>query len=265
MTDLTLKETEELYSSMDLSLEQPGDICGARFAEQLADAVEADGGEPPLEWKLASASREGASVPGHGKVLKEIRGAGKVYDWRDSSWTPVNGGRISLRGFTHHIPVVRNVDGYADIVTLRNVLVAQDLMVQTCTDREGNIGLFTPFDMLCYQARGGNQLTTGCEHMHLSTSEDWSKRQLRSMAWVIQLCERKHHVPRTRWRLSPGDGVVRFRAPGQGWHSEIAYYAGYKDRSDPWGNTPHDVVLERWAYVRHCIEFFEKHGHFSGA
>jgi N-acetylmuramoyl-L-alanine amidase len=263
---LTLAQTEHLYEASHLALEQR-ELCGPDFLAALADAVEADGGDPhPDWWKLAKAPL-GASrgLPGGGEVLKDIKGMGRVYDWRESSWTPSNGGRIDVRLFVQHIPVVRNVDGIADMVTLRNVLVAQGLMVQSCTDREGNVGLFTPFDSLCYQAKGANQFSTGCEHMHLSTSEDWSKQQLRAMAWLIQLCERKHDVKRTRGRLAGGGGIARVLEEGQVWHSEVSAAAGFNDRSDPWGNTPHDVVVERWEYVQHCIGFFEDNGHFDGA
>jgi hypothetical protein len=257
-------QVESLYERAHPSLEER-DVCDEDVVAALVEAINSDGGEPPQEWKKMARAREGASIPGGGCVLKDIRGAGKVYDWRDSSWTPPNGGRIDLYGFTHHIPVVRNVDGIGDFVTLRNVLVPQGLMVQTSTDREGNIALYTPFDFLCYHNKGGNQVFTGCEHMHFSTSEDWSKQQMRAMAWLIQLCDRKHDVPRTRWDLDSGNGVVRVQKKGQGWHSEVAHYAGFNDRSDPWGDTDHDTVVERWEYVQHCIKFFEDHGHFEGA
>jgi hypothetical protein len=263
---LTTAQTEALYERAHRDLETR-ELCGEDFLGELARAINADGGEPHPDWKKMAAAPLGAGVPGNGKVLKELRGAGKVYDWRDSDWTPTNGGRINLRLFVQHIPVIRNVDGIADIVTLRNALVAQGLMVQCCTDREGNVGLFTPFDFLCYQAKGANQISCGCENMLFSTAEDWSKLQLRAMAWVIQLCERPAHggVPQTRGRLGSGSGVVRVLEEGQVWHSEVSDAAGFHDRSDPWGDTPHDVVVERWEYVQHCIRFFDEHGHFEGA
>jgi hypothetical protein len=267
MSTLTAAQTEAIYESTHPALEQQ-ELCGDEFSEALVEAINADGGEPAPEWKqLEVETKRGqtSGLVGNGRILKEIKGMGTVYDWRDSDWTPVNGGRFGVRGFTHHIPVIRNVDGIGDIVTLRNVLVAQNLMVQTCTDREGNVGLFAPFDILCYHNRGGNQLFTGCEHMHYLASEDWTKRQLRAWAWLIQLCERKHDVIRTRWRLGYGDGVCRVLEEGQGWHSEVSRYAGYNDRSDPWGSTPHDVVVERWEYIQSCIKYFELHGHFEGA
>lgn len=261
-------DVERLYESAHRDLERQDFCSEGAFDRALTAAINADGGEPHPDWKTIATLREGSRVVvGNGRVLKELRGAGKVYDWRKSDWTPTNGGRINLHLGVQHIPVLHNVNGYADLVTLRNVLVAQDLMVQTCTDREGNIGLFTPFDFLCYQARGANQFSYGCENMHYLTSEPWTKRQLRAMAWVIQLGMRPTHggVPRTRGRLAHGDGIVRVRRDGQVWHSEVAAFAGYNDRSDPWGDTSHDKVVERWEYVQHCIRFFEEHGHFEGA
>lgn len=261
---LTPAETEGVYERSHVQLEQR-DVCDETVVKAIEEAINADGGEPHPAWKKMLSAREGSSITGGGVVLKDIRGIGKVYDWRDSSWTPANGGRINLYGFTHHIPVIRNVDGIADFITLRNVLVAQGLMVQSTTDRDGNIGLFTPFNYLCYHNKGGNQVFTGCEHMHYLTSEDWSKQQLRAMAWLIQLCERKHDVPNRRWDLDSGNGVVRVRAKGQGWHQEVSDYAGYHDRVDPWGNTSHSTIVERWEYVQSCIRFFNEHGHFEGA
>lgn len=261
---LTAAHTEELYEQADRQHEQV-DICNDEFQTVLAEAINADDGEPDEQWKKMVGAREGTRLAHGGNVLKELRGAGTVYDWRDSPWTPANGGWINLKLFVQHIPVVRNIDGIGDMVTLRNVLVSQGLMVQCCTDREGNVGLFTPFNVLCYQARGANQVSCGCEHMHATTNEPWTQRQLRAMAWVIQLCDEKHDVKRTRGRLGSGNGVVRVHEEGQVWHEEVADAAGHHDRSDPWGNTPHDVVIDHWEYVQHCILFFREHGHFVGA
>jgi hypothetical protein len=228
--------------------------------EALAEALAGlSSGDPHPEFRSASRSPLGASIVGDGKVLKEIRGAGKVYDWRDSSWTPVNGGKIPVLAFVHHIPVVPNVVGIGDFVTLRNVLVAQRLMIQSATDREGNIALFTPFNYLCYQARGANSFTAGCEHMHLTTSEPWSKRQLRASAWLINQVKRQHGVPATTTaQLGSGKGVCRVLKRGQTTHEEVSDAAGFFDRTDP----GHGYDRE---YVNHCIRFFWKHGHFEGA
>lgn len=203
-------------------------------------------------------ARSGSRVVGGGKVLKEIRGMGKVYDWRESAWTPVNGGRFRPLMFTHHIPVIPNMQGIADFVRLRDVLVAQALMVQSATDREGNAALFTPFDFICFHARGANQLSTGCEHMHLTIGEDWTKRQLRAAAWLVQLAQRKHGIPTGNARMLRGNGVVRVVRKGQTTHRAVAEKAGFHDRSDPGPGYDRE-------YVRHCVKFFDRHGHFEGA
>jgi hypothetical protein len=205
-----------------------------------------------------AAARVGDRLIGDGTVLKEIRGMGKVYDWRTSPWTPANGGKIKPLVFVQHIPVVRNVAGIGDFITLRNVLVAQGLMVQTATDAEGNVALYTPFDQLCYQARGANQISTGCEHMHATTGEAWSKRQLRAAAWLVQLAERKHGIPPSWGALGAGPGVVKVLRRGQTSHETVSAKAGYNDRSDPGPGYDH-------AYVSHCVKFFKQHGHFAGA
>ena len=203
-------------------------------------------------------AKVGDRLIGDGKVIKEIRGAGKVYDWRTSSWTPANGGEIRPLMFVHHIPVVRNVAGIGDFITLRNVLVTQGLMVQCATDREGNVALYTPFDQLCYHARGANQISTGCEHMHASTGEAWTKRQLRAAAWVVQLAERKHGIPAKWGALGAGAGAVRVVRKGQTSHETVSAKAGYNDRSDPGPGFD-------WAYVAHCVHYFKRYGHFEGA
>jgi hypothetical protein len=159
-----------------------------------------------------------------------------------------------------HIPVVPNVTGIGDFVTLRNVLVQQGLMVQTATDREGNVALYTPFNVLCYQARGANQVSWGCENMHLSTGEAWSKKQLRAVAWVVQLAEAKHGIPVSKGRLGAGSGLARVLNRGAVTHEDVSNKAGFHDRTDPgegeWGE---------WAYVQHAVRFFREHGHMSGA
>lgn len=260
---LSYDETEQLYGSLDPKLEGARDACDEQFAEALAAAVESNGGDPHSAWKeIAPRSDEppimGASIPHQGKVLKTIDGMGTVYDWRDSSWTQPNGGRITPLLGVQHIPVVRNVDGYGDLITLVEVLLAQGLMVQQGTDREGNVGLFTPGDYLCWQARGANQVSWGTEHMHLTTSEDWTKRQLRAAAWVNQLNRRHYGTVGTRASLGSGDGVVRVIHGGQTTHQAVSAKAGYNDRSDP--GSGYD-----FEYVAFCEQFFAKHDDFKGA
>jgi hypothetical protein len=201
----------------------------------------------------------GSSIIGGGHVLKDVKGMGKVYDWRTSPWTPANGGSIKPLAFVHHIPVVPNSVGIGDFVTLRNVLVAQGLMVQTATDREGNVALFTPFNRLCYQAKGANQITCGCEHMHLTTGEAWTKHQLRASAWLVNQALEKHGIPATAWAsLGSGKGFVTVKRRGQTTHESVSAHAGFHDRTDP----GHGYDKE---YVDHCVHYYRKHHHFEGA
>jgi hypothetical protein len=234
------------------------DACGEYWVNVPEDATELS----PERYQAAplnlTTHRVGETLIGGGKVIKEIRGMGKVCDWRTSPWTPANGGKITPLVFVQHIPVVPNVPGIGDFVTLRNVLVAQGLMVQTATDREGNVALYTPFDQLCWQARGANQCSTGCEHMHATTSEPWTRRQMRAAAWLAQLAERKHGIPCRGGNLDAGDGIVKVRARGHVTHEAVSKKAGYNDRSDPGPGFD-------WSYMWHCVEFFKQHGHFEGA
>src|SRR4051794_32633612 len=141
--------------------------CGdPRYGLRTRDAPEWDAinqaGRDHPEWLEVTRAKVGERIYGNGRVLKDLPGAGRVYDWRDSAWTPSNGGKITPLIFVQHIPVVPNKDGIADFIRLRDVLVAQGLMVQSATDRDGNVALFTPFNALCYQARGANAVSCGC-------------------------------------------------------------------------------------------------------
>jgi hypothetical protein len=241
-------------------LEPDTEACAA---SRTASAAPIAGDHP--EWTRALTAREGEAIVGGGMKLKTIKGMGTVYDWRDASWSRPNGGRINPLVFVQHIPVVPNVQGIGDFVTLRNVLVAQGLMVQAATDREGNVALFTRFDELCFQARGANQFSCGAEHMHMTIGEAWSRKQLRAAAWLVQLAKRKHGIPTALGRLGAGDGLARVLKRGQTTHMAVSHYAGFNDRSDPDGhiNGSHDGY--DFDYVRHCVVFFDQHGHFSGA
>jgi hypothetical protein len=200
----------------------------------------------------------GDRVVGGGRVLKDLPGAGRVYDWRDSSWTPTNGGPIKPLVFVQHIPVVPNVSGIADFVRLRDVLVAQGLMIHTATDREGNVALYTPFNYLNYQARGANSFSCGCEHMHMTTGEDWTEKQLRAAAWVVNLAKNKHDIPAGTGELGSGNGVVRVLDEGQVSHQRVSQAAGYNDRSDP--GRGYD-----FGHVRELVIWWREHSSFVGA
>lgn len=214
--------------------------------------------EPHADWLRAREADVGDTIIGGGKVLKEIPGAGKVYDWRDSSWTPTNGGPIRPLIFVQHIPVVPNIAGIADFVRLRDVLVAQGLMVHSATDREGNVAWFTPFDFLNYHARGANSFSCGCEHMHISTAEDWTERQFRAAAWLVNQAKNKHDIPAGNADLATGNGVVRVNDKGQCSHQRVSWAAGYNDRSDP--GPGYD-----FGHVRELVIYYREHESFVGA
>lgn len=99
-------------------------------------------------------------------VLKELRGAGKVFDFRGTGLLPPNGGIIQPLITVEHIPVVPNVEGADDLHQLARVLRQQGLSLHAAADREGNIALYNPLNRLCYQARGANSVSCGVEHMH---------------------------------------------------------------------------------------------------
>jgi hypothetical protein len=268
---LTLDAAERLYEELlDGAAEyEQRDLCSEDFLDALREAVNSDGGEPHPEWKAIADPMRATSVPHDGKILKTVRGMGTVYDWRDSSWTRANGGRITARLGVQHIPVIPNVDGFGDLITLVNVLLAQGLMVQQGTDAEGNVGLFVPGNILCFQARGANQVSWGTEHMHMKpVGEPWSKRQLRASAWIIQLNRRQYGTGRGRASVGDGSGVVRVIRGGQTTHRRISECAGFHDRSDPNGDVDtagHLPAHYDFEYVDHCVTFFERHGHFEGA
>jgi hypothetical protein len=191
------------------------------------------------------------------RVIKSLRGAGKIYDWRGTGLLPPNGGLIRPLIGIEHIPVVRNVQGTGDFVTLANVLRVQGLSLQTATDSEGNIALYNPLNRLCYQARGSNQISYGTEHMHLTVGESWSKKQLRAAAWIWQYAEREFGIPVQTAVLGRGIPTPVLKR-GHISHKNQAKAAGYNDRIDP--GTGFDVP-----YVAHCVAYFKRKGHFEGA
>lgn len=191
-------------------------------------------------------------------VVKELKGAGTVYSLRGSGVLPPNGGRIRPLIMVEHIPVVPNVAGTSDFLLLAQVLRKQGLSLQAATDREGNVMLYNDLDTLCYQARGANQVSCGVEHMHMSTGEPWTKKQLRAAAWLWQYAEREHGIPLRIARIQAGNGTVGVLRRGHTSHQRVSAAAGYNDRSDP-------GPLFDWEYVRAAALFFKSHGHFEGA
>lgn len=191
------------------------------------------------------------------KVLKELRGAGKVYDYRGTGMLPPNGGIIQPLIMVEHIPVVANVRGTGDFHTLARVLRDQGLSLQAATDREGNVALYNPLNRLCFQAKGANSFSCGVEHMHMTVDEPWTRKQLRASAWLWQYAEREFAIPLRVARLAPGSGLVSVLRRGHTSHKRVADAAGFKNRIDPGG-------LYDWEYVRRAAIFFKEHGHFEG-
>lgn len=190
------------------------------------------------------------------RIIKPLKGAGLIYDWRATGLLPPNGGLIRPLFAVEHIPVVPNVKGTADFLTLARVLRDQGLSLQTATDSEGNVAIFNDLNRLCYQARGSNQLSYGTEHMHMAIGEDWSKKQLRASAWIWQYAEREYGIPLTIAQLGSGNPTPVIKR-GHTSHQRQSVAAGYHDRSDPGGKYD-------WEYVRAAAIFFKRHGHFVG-
>lgn len=193
------------------------------------------------------------------KVIREVPGMGRIYDFRNTGLLPPNGGRIHLQCWIEHIPVYPNKPGYDDFIGLAGVLRAQGLSLQTATDGVGNVALYNRYDVLCYQARGVNQCSGGTEHMHMAVGEKWSKRQLRASAWILNQVYNKHGIPvRTAELVPAGSGIARVTRTGHTSHQHEADVAGYHDRIDP--GSGYD-----WPYVRHCFEYYRRHLHMKGA
>jgi N-acetylmuramoyl-L-alanine amidase len=198
------------------------------------------------------------------RAVKDLPGAGKVYDFRGTGLLPGvkddNGHviRTNLLLWVEHIPVYPNKPGIEDFYGLADVLRARELQLQTATDRDGNVAIYTSPNILCYQAKGANFISGGTEHMHMTTSEDWTRRQLRASAWIWQWVER-YGVPIQGGRIKPApNNQVSVTRKGHVGHARVSAAAGYNDRSDP--GPEYD-----WKYVRHCAEYWKRKGTFVGA
>ncbi len=194
-------------------------------------------------------------------VLKQLKIAAgvssNVWDYRNE--TQPNGGIIGLRACVHHIPVIRQMPGRADLDVLRRVLIQQGLMVQFGTDAEGNVALYTRANRLCFHARGGNSVTCGIEHMHATVGEPWSKKQMRAAAWIAQYLERTFAIPLQMADVEPGPGAtVVIARKGHTSHQQIGRVAGFNDRSDPGRGFDYAEMFA-------AAKFFKRHGHFIGA
>lgn len=188
-----------------------------------------------------------------------VKGMGRVLDWRGTGLLPPNGDRIPVKALTHHIPVVRNVVGVGDFVTLANVLRAQGLALQFATDREGNVAIYTEPHELCFQARGLNQQGPGVEHMHMTINESWTERQYRAAAWIAWWLERNYGLPlRNASIASAGSGLAVVRKTGHTTHRRVSDAARFFDRVDPGSGFKRGHVFT-------LARFYKRHRHFSGA
>lgn len=193
------------------------------------------------------------------KTSHAVSGMGRVYDWRGTGLLPPSGGRIVLSAFTHHIPVFPNKVGISDFYGLANVLRLQGLSLQFATDREGNVALFNDADALCWQAKGLNSLSCGCEHMHMTITESWTERQYRAAAWLAWWVHRNHGLPLQLGTLaSAGAGLARVTRRGHVTHELVSNVAGFHDRIDP------GKLFSR-SHVFNLARFYEKHRSFTNA
>ena len=80
--------------------------------------------------------RSGVSLMA-GTVIKELKGAGKVIDYRGTGLLKPSGGIIQPLIMVEHIPLMKNVPGTDDFLTLARVLNDRGLSLQAATDRGG--------------------------------------------------------------------------------------------------------------------------------
>jgi len=193
------------------------------------------------------------------RSIQKIGGGVRILDYRGTGLCPPNGGIIRPLIAVEHIPVIRNVAGVGDLITLGQVLKAQGLAVQSGTDAEGNVALYTTLNALCYHARGANQISTGTEHMHYGINEPWTERQCRAAAWLYVRQRRRLGIPTARGTIANGGGnTVRVITRGHVSHQAQSAAAGYNDRSDPGPAYP-------WAHVRRLARFYAERGTFRNA
>lgn len=256
-TELELLEEQELEHGALGAADEPYDVeDDFDPVHEVRDLHDFEESSHDLERLFHARGPLSASKP---RIIKTLKGAGKIYDYRRSGLLAPNGGRIRLLIAVEHIPVVPNRVGTGDFIQLASVLKAQGLSLQAATDAEGNVALYTPLDRLCYQARGANQVSFGVEHMHMSTGEPWTKKQLRASAWIWQYAYREFGIPMRVGRIVDGPGnTVRVIEKGHTSHMRVSAAAGWNDRSDP--GRGYD-----WEYVRHCALYYRKKGTFEGA
>jgi hypothetical protein len=210
------------------------------------------------EWPSVRAAKVGQRVVHGGIVVAEFVGMGKIIDWRRSPWTPSSGGIISPLLYIDHIPVLPNQKGINDFIRLRDVLVAQGLMVHCSTDAEGNVAWYTDMNHLNFHARGANTISTGGENIHKSVEEEWTNRQLNAVSYMHWHMDRHWNVPPTQARLARGNGIVRVLKKGDTTHEKEADFAGFHDRGDPGRK-----FEQHRARVLRGVRYFNDHHHFK--
>lgn len=216
----------------DLALELPPEVPYPEHEQR--DIHDADAA---LERGLGRDQPRTAIRPRHVGKIPGLRG--KVYDFRGTGLCPpvMSGGRsIRIRPvlYVQHIPVIHNVKGTGDLITLGNVLRAQGLNVQSGTDAEGNIALYTRQDELCYHARGVNSISIGTEHMHFGIDEPWTDAQMKAAAYLAWRAWHYAGVPPRNASLgNAGSGLAIAKRSGHTTHRIEADVAGWHDRTDP--------------------------------
>jgi hypothetical protein len=180
---------------------------------------------------------------------------GKVYDYRGTGLCPPSGGRIRPLIMVHHIPVVAQIGGTADFEKLGDILRGKGLAIQAATDAEGNVALYTRWDQLCFGQRGANQVASGVEHMHLTTAERWTERQMRAAAWCANQVWVNFAIPPHRGILGAGPGRVKVQRRGHTSHQNVSNKAGFHDRSDPGPNFD-------YAHLYDLTRFYNRHHKF---
>lgn len=201
--------------------------------------------------------------PRHTKSIPGLAGA-KVFDFRGTGLCPgakdSSGRFIRIKPLimVEHIPVYPDKPGFEDFLGLADVLRAQGLHLQAATDGDGNVCLYNDLNVLCYQARGANQVSSGVEHMHMRIDQLWSRKQLCASAWLWVRAFRRHGIPMAGAKIRSGSpGTIRVLRGGHTSHRRVSIAAGYNDRSDP--GPRYD-----WPFVKHAAEFYDRRGTFRG-
>lgn len=197
------------------------------------------------------------------RTVKRIPGIGKVFDYRGTGLCPgvkQDGRYVRIKPLimVEHIPVLPNQKGLGDFLQLGDILRERGLNLQAATDSEGHIALFNDLNVLCWQAKGANQVSCGVEHMHMTVGEEWTRKQLCASAYLWVRAERNHDIPIQGAKIrAGGPGVIRVVRKGHTSHRRVSAAAGFHDRSDP--GPGYD-----WAFVKHAALYYRRKDTFVG-